>query len=283
MPQAHDGAGVESARSFLHYGPKQYCRAIKHRSKTSLRSCTLSEAAIIATCIKTSLGRRGQSGCKRCGTFLFVWASCRRGLKLYRRSFRCRSAAGRLDVDPVAFYSADKTAIDVVSETASNVRHTLDRVGRTDEANLIGEICVAADTIVPLLWNLDTTTDGDVVIDAGSAGRVPADNSADPFIAVCAPVRRLRSRFELALTHLTRRNGPEARVSLGLVVSQLCDLWRRETGRPVTANPVRRASTRAAQNRHPDGSCARPLKLCSRPPLGLPNTRRSEPTCAPQS
>jgi cystathionine beta-lyase/cystathionine gamma-synthase len=23
MPQAHDGAGVESARSFLHYGPKQ--------------------------------------------------------------------------------------------------------------------------------------------------------------------------------------------------------------------------------------------------------------------
>jgi hypothetical protein len=80
---------------------------------------------------------------------------------------------------------------------------------------------------VPLLWNLDTTTDGDVVIDAGSAGPVPADNSADPFIAVCAPVRRLRSRFELALTRLRRRKGPEAR------------LWRRETGQPVTANPVR--------------------------------------------
>jgi hypothetical protein len=29
-------------------------------------------------------------------------------------------------------------------------------------------------------------------------------------------------------------------VSLGLLVSQLCDLWRRETGQPpVTANPVR--------------------------------------------
>ena len=106
----------------------------------------------------------------------------------------CRSAAGQLNVDPVAFYSADKTAIDVVSETASDVRHTLARVGRTDEANLIGEVCAAADTIVPLLWNLDTTTDGDVVIDAGSAGLVPADNSADPFIAVCAPVRRLRNR-----------------------------------------------------------------------------------------
>jgi Protein of unknown function DUF262 len=51
----------------------------------------------------------------------------------------CRSAAGRLDVDPVAFYSADKTAIDVLSETASDVRHTLARVGRTDEVNLIGD------------------------------------------------------------------------------------------------------------------------------------------------
>ena len=91
----------------------------------------------------------------------------------------------------------------------------------------------------PLLWNLDTTTDGDVVIDAGSAGPVPANNSADPFIAVCAPVRRLCSRFELALTRLRRRKGPEARLSLGLLVSQLCDLWRRETGQPVTANPIR--------------------------------------------
>ena len=26
---------------------------------------------------------------------------------------------------------------------------------------------------------------------------------------------------------------------MGLLVSQLCDLWRRETGQPVTANPVR--------------------------------------------
>ena len=152
---------------------------------------------------------------------------------------RVSEAAGQLDVDPVASYSADKTAIEVVSETASDVRHTLASVGRTDEAKLIGEVCAAAGTILPLLWNLDTTTDGDVVIDAGSAGPEPADNSADPFIAVCAPVMRLRSRFELALTHLRRRKGPEARLSLGLLVSQLCDLWRRETGQPVTANPVR--------------------------------------------
>jgi hypothetical protein len=194
----------------------------------------------------------------------------------------CRSAAGQLDVDPVAFYSADKTAIDVVSETASNVRHTLARVGRTDEANLIGEVCAAADTIVPLLWNFDTTTDGDVVIDAGSAGPEPADNSADPFIAVCAPVRRLRSRFELALTRLRRRKGPEARVSLGLVVSQLCDLWRRETGRSVTANPVRlRSYTSRPQSASGWFVCEAVEAL--QPTAAWIATRRSEPTCAPQS
>ena len=101
----------------------------------------------------------------------------------------------------------------------SDIRHTLASVGRTDEANLIGEVCVAADTLVPLLWNLDTTTDGDVVIDAGSAGRVPADNSADPFIAVCAPVSRLRSRFELALTRSRFRSGQ--RQSVACIISSM--------------------------------------------------------------
>jgi hypothetical protein len=111
----------------------------------------------------------------------------------------CRSAAGRLDVDPVAFYSADKIAIDVVSETASDVRHTLARVGRTDEANLIGEVCAAADTIVSLLGNLDTTTDGDVVIDAGSAGPEPPTIRLIPSLpfarrsGVCAAGSSLRS------------------------------------------------------------------------------------------
>jgi hypothetical protein len=125
---------------------------------------------------------------------------------------QCRPASGRSDVDPAAFYSADKTAVDVMSETASDVRHTLVSVGRTDEADLIGEVCAAADAIAPLLWSLDTTTDVDVVIDAGSASPAPGDNSADPFVAVCEPVWRLRSRFERALAHLRRRKAPEARL-----------------------------------------------------------------------
>jgi hypothetical protein len=153
----------------------------------------------------------------------------------------CRSSAAQLEVDPFAFYTADKTAVDVVSQNA-DVRDVLARAGSIDEADLIGEICAAANTVAPLLWNLDTTTEGDVVIDAESAGSAPAEESVDPFIAVCLAVQRLRSGFALALKRLGRRKGPEARLSLGLLVSQLCDLWRQESGRPVTANPVRQGS-----------------------------------------
>ena len=110
--------------------------------------------------------------------------------------------------------------------------------GRTNDANLIGEVWAAADMVGPLQWNrLDHG--GGCRHRRRSAGSALADNSADPFESLCAPVRRLHSRFKLALIHLGRRKGPEARLSLGLLVSQLCDLWQRETSTPVTANPIK--------------------------------------------
>jgi hypothetical protein len=160
-------------------------------------------------------------------------------LLVSERQTERRSAAGPMDVDPLASYSADKDAIEVVLEIASDVRRDLAGLGRTEDANLIGEVWAAANMVGPLLWNLDSTTDGDVVIDGRSAGSAVADNSADPFESLCAPVRRLHSRFKLALIHLGRRKGPEPRLSLGLLVWQLCDLWQRETGRRVTANAVK--------------------------------------------
>jgi hypothetical protein len=151
-----------------------------------------------------------------------------------------RSAEGPRDVDPIASYSADTDAVDVLQEIASDIHSDLAGAGRTDDANLIGEVSAAADMVRRLLWNLDSTTEGDVVIDGISAGSDLADDSAYPFESLCAPVRRLHSRFKLALIHLGRRKGPEARASLGLLVGQLCDLWRDETGRRVTANSVKR-------------------------------------------
>jgi hypothetical protein len=62
--------------------------------------------------------------------------------------------------------------------------------------------------------------------------------AVDPFASIRAGLDRLRHRFEAALSGFEHRKGPEPRLSLGLLVCQLCDLWCRETGKPITANPV---------------------------------------------
>jgi hypothetical protein len=179
-----------------------------------------------------------------------------------------RSPAGPINVDPVASYSADKDAIEVVLEIASDVRRDLADAGRTDDANLIGEVWAAADT-----------TDGDVVIDGGSAVSALTDNSADPFDArrsgVCTAGSSLRSSTS----------------GVGKVRKRACHwfCWSHNcaisgNARPAGPSPPipsSSASTRAAHNRHLDASCAQRSKRCNRAPLGLTNTRQSNPTCAP--
>jgi hypothetical protein len=109
-------------------------------------------------------------------------------------------------------------------------------------------------------------------------GSVPSGGQPDPFYCRCAPVMRLRRR-------LSRPHPPQAseRSRGAVIVCWSCNrISGDERRQPVIATPFS-APTRAAHNRHQDASCARRLKLCSRPPLGLPNTRRWEPLRAPQS
>jgi hypothetical protein len=153
-----------------------------------------------------------------------------------------QSTTEQLGLDLVELYSADKAVIDAVLENAPDVQQTLVGLGRTDDAKLIEEVYAAAGAAASLLGSLDTTTEAEVVLDAGSAGLPAKNNSADPFITAFAAIERLRSRLELALSHLARQKGPESRSSLVILVWQLCDLWRRETGRPVTANPFSKGS-----------------------------------------
>ena len=152
------------------------------------------------------------------------------------------SAPDQLDVDPFASYSADKAHIDAVLESASDIRKTLVKDNRTSDAALIEAVCIVASRLISLLCNLDTTTEADVVLDATFAGSLQTNNSADPLIAASAAIDRMRSRLELALSRLKRRKGTEARASFIWLVWQLCGLWRRETGSPVTANPVKKGA-----------------------------------------
>jgi hypothetical protein len=90
------------------------------------------------------------------------------------------------------------------------------------------------------LSSLDSTTDADVALAARSTDLAPVADPADAIAVLAEQLRRLRLRFERELVRLNAIKGPASSVSLELLVAQICDMWRQETGRPVTANPYRR-------------------------------------------
>jgi hypothetical protein len=75
------------------------------------------------------LGRRGQSGCKRCGTYLCVWASCRRGLKLYGRSYRFGTS---LFVSILCFAGTSAIAQGTGQPTDPQIAHIAYTAGQID-------------------------------------------------------------------------------------------------------------------------------------------------------
>jgi hypothetical protein len=89
-----------------------------------------------------------------------------------------------------------------------------------------------------LLRSLDTTTDINLEIRSLALGRPEqADWPNGQLEFVVSRFRRLELRLSEELGRLSASKGPDPRTSLPLLVVRLCDLWTRETGRPVTVNP----------------------------------------------
>jgi hypothetical protein len=149
----------------------------------------------------------------------------------------CWSPAGLFEINPLNSHTADKDAIEAIATAAANLRHDLSRAGRTDEADALNRLCSTAGRAALLLSILDSTTDGDVILAARSTDSTPVENPADTFAVLGEQMQRLRLRLKRELVRLKRIKGTEPRVSFDLLVSRICDLWFRETGQPVTANP----------------------------------------------
>jgi sugar phosphate isomerase/epimerase len=148
--------------------------------------------------------------------------------------------AGPPATDLLESYLADQAAIELLFEAATDVDRAMARTGMAAEVETVTDIRDTVETTLLLLRGLDSTTEAEVVIDAGSASLLSMKAEAvDPFAFIRAQVDRLHHRFEVALSNLEHRKGPEPRLSLGLFFCQLCDLWCRETGKPITATPVR--------------------------------------------
>jgi hypothetical protein len=89
-----------------------------------------------------------------------------------------------------------------------------------------------------LLSELDATSSGELIEDAELARLDVLWDEVSNCAMVQARIRRLGRRIERALARLERRRGPEPSISLKWLVWCLCDLYRRETGQPVTSSAV---------------------------------------------
>ncbi len=151
-----------------------------------------------------------------------------------------RSSAPPFEVDTFDSYEADKDAVEAIATATASLRQDLSLAGTSEGGDALHKVCSTAGRSAMYLSSLDSTTDADVALGARSTDIAPVADSPDAIVVLAERLRRLGLRFERELVRLNAIKGPETSVSLELLVAQICDMWRQETGLPVTANPYRR-------------------------------------------
>jgi len=162
-----------------------------------------------------------------------------RGYLRQRLSAHLASSCGSIDNDIDLFqaYRNDEAAVQQVGEAAAHLGCVVGEEATRREAELIDDIRAAAERTGQLLSILDTTTTGAVAIDS-ELPLLEFDGGAESDLIslafMCARIERLRRRSQMTLADLKRRKGAERAESLRWLVWQLCELYARETGKPVT-------------------------------------------------
>jgi hypothetical protein len=102
------------------------------------------------------------------------------------------------------------------------------------------KIKTCAETTMAQGQFLDTNVDGEILLSALQHGFDPLQ-TCPPDFGLTEAEQWLSGYWNVVdqtLCRLNERGGAEERVSLKLLVEQLCELWERETGRPVTAHGI---------------------------------------------
>jgi hypothetical protein len=144
------------------------------------------------------------------------------------------------DIDRFQAHCVDEEAVRQVCEAAADDRLMTD-ASATRDAELIDDLWSAAVNTSQLLSSLDTTTAGAIVLDAKLPPLEIAENDESDLIGFAiayARIERLRHRLAETLAGFERRKGAERSETLQWLVWQLCELYKRETGKPVTNSAV---------------------------------------------
>jgi hypothetical protein len=142
---------------------------------------------------------------------------------------------------------ADQTALALFGEVANNVGRTAASAGVMKHAEEMSGLAAAIEKMCVALFALDTTTESEIVFDAVISRPQVLDlptGGEDLLSRLCAQNRRLRKRLQVTLDSLEARRGPDRQRCLTVLVWQLCDLWFKETGQPVTSSGVQNRSYR---------------------------------------
>jgi hypothetical protein len=149
----------------------------------------------------------------------------------------CNPIPAERDIDIFQTHCNDEEAVRQVRDAAVGDWSTLHVAFATGDAELIDDLRGAADRTEELLSTLDTTAAAAVAIDAKLPLLEIAEGDQSDivgFAMVCARIERLRWRVEQTVDGLERQGGPGRFESLQWLVWELCELYRRETRRPVT-------------------------------------------------
>jgi len=154
---------------------------------------------------------------------------------------RCNPIPAERDIDIFQAHCNDEEAVRQVGEAAVGDWCTPHAALATGDGELMDDLRGAADRTTDLLCALDTTTAAAVAIDAQLPRlEITEGDESDlvGFAMVCARIGRLRWRVEQTLDDLEHQGGPERFESLQWLVWELCELYRRETGQPVTNSAI---------------------------------------------
>jgi hypothetical protein len=147
-----------------------------------------------------------------------------------------RGLIPRHDVGNWEAYQSDSEAVELLAFAAADLERTLSSEA-TEDARAVADVTGAAERMPPLFWELDTATENQLAtFRAAPSLAVSAD--AEAFDVICARIARLHLLLEEPLADLEKQRGPDPRISLRWLVRELCAIWERETGEPVTSSAV---------------------------------------------
>ncbi len=201
---------------------------------TSLRTSTAPTRAERAAALKEALEplEQARSAIEDLGS------TARRGLE--EALTATRATNDYASADPLDRFEADKRSPEELWLAAIEASQDLQSCGGSTDLEAVTRLGSLAQQAYLRLQGLDTTTDGELLMQWTTREASRDDGRGDGSGAVDSPIHRLEDRLRRELNRLSRLKGPDFRTSLPLFVARLCDLWARETGRRVTVNPFKK-------------------------------------------